>query len=229
MANSEYEKYVGLTKNEDGTCKVSLKEALNSQDETLKVVVEGTSAMGHQAAVELTVKPSILPAPQFTSNPVITQNDNGSARVDYTLDLGTRADQSRITWYVCDNAAGDNPLEIAVGRGNMPLKSIKLNEAYIGKYIKVKIESKHIRSDYGSPVEVVSQNAVTPQGIESANKLKVDINTFSTAVQSEVKQGFWSVDAYKPADVDEGWIPFGGTEADVSTKQNWQGEAVANV
>jgi uncharacterized repeat protein (TIGR02543 family) len=228
LANSEYEKYVGLTKNEDGTCKVSLKEALNSQDETLKVVVEGTSAMGHQAAVELTVKPSILPAPQFTSNPVITQNDNGSARVDYTLDLGTRADQSRITWYVCDNAAGDNPLEIAVGRGNMPLKSIKLNEAYIGKYIKVKIESKHIRSDYGSPVEVVSQNAVTPQGIESANKLKVDINTFSTAVQSEVKQGFWSVDAYKPADVDEGWIPFGGTEADVSTKQNWQGEAVAN-
>ena len=133
LANSEYEKYVGLTKNEDGTCKVSLKEALNSQDETLKVVVEGTSAMGHQAAVELTVKPSILPAPQFTSNPVITQNDNGSARVDYTLDLGTRADQSRITWYVCDNAAGDNPLEIAVGRGNMPLKSIKLNEAYIGK------------------------------------------------------------------------------------------------
>lgn len=225
LENSEYDKYVQLTKNEDGTCTVTLKEELNSQDETLKVVINGTSAMGHQAAVELTVKPSVLEAPAFTAQPVVSQNADGTAKVEYTLDLGTRADNSRITWYVCDDAEGANPIEIAVGRGNEPLKMVKLTEAYVGKYLKVKVESKHIRSNYGEPVEVVCSEAITATGIEKSNKLTVDLATFSTAVQTEAIQGFWSVDGYKPADTDNGWIPYNGTEVDDTTKQNWKGEA----
>lgn len=228
LAKSEHEQYVQLTKNEDGTCSVSLKEALNNQDETLKVVINGTSSMGHQAAVELTVKPSILPAPAFTTQPTISQGADGTASVNYTLDLGTRADNSRITWYVCDDAAGTNPIAIAVGRGSEPLKTVNLTEAYVGKYLKVKVESKHIRSDYGEPVEVVSQTAVTAAGIASSNKLTVDLSTFSTEVQTEAIQGFWSVDGYKPADVTTGWIPFGGSATDETTKQSWVGEAAMN-
>ncbi|MDE6373306.1 MAG: hypothetical protein K2L72_02290, partial [Clostridia bacterium] len=56
----------------------------------------------------------------------------------------------------------------------------------------------------------------------------VDLGTFSTAVQTEAIQGFWSVDGYTPADVTEGWTPFGGDAADGTTKQNWQGDAVMN-
>lgn len=226
LENSEYEKYITLTKQSDGTCAVTLKEALDNQDETLKVVVNCNSAMGHEAAVELTVKPSLLSAPAFTAQPVITQNSDGTAKVDYTLDLGTRADNSRITWYVCDDAAGTNPIEIARGRGNEPLKTVKLTDAYVGKYLKVKVESKHIRSNYGEPVEVVATAAIAQNGITASNKLTVDLATFSTAVQTEAIQGFWSVDAYKPADVTDGWIPYGGTEVDSTTKQNWSGDPV---
>lgn len=228
LENKEYEKYITLTKNQDGTCTVTLKEELNKQDETLKIVVNGNSAMGHEAAVELTVKPSLIAAPAFTQQPVITQNADGMAKVDYALDLGTRADNSRITWYVCDDAQGNNAIEIAVGRTDEPLKTVKLTDAYVGKYLKVKVESKHIRSDYGEPVEVVSSTAVTQNGITASNKLTVDLGTFSTAVQTEAIQGFWSVDGYKPVDVTEGWTPFGGDAADSTTKQNWQGDPVMN-
>ncbi len=228
LANSEYEKYVTLTKESDGKCTVTLKEELNNQDETLKVVVNCDSAMGHEAAVELTVKPSIIDAPAFTTQPTIAQAANGSASVDYALDLGTRTDMSRISWYVCDDAEGTNPIEIAVGRGNMPLKSVRLTDAYVGKFLKVKVESKHIRSNYGEAVEVVSSTAVTADGIEKNNKLTVDIDTFSTVAQTQVIQGFWTVDGYKPADVDAGWIPYGEDEVDSTTKQSWQGTANAN-
>ncbi len=228
LENSEYEKYVTLTKESDGKCTVTLKEELNNQDETLNVVVNCTSAMGHEAAVELTVKPSVIAAPAFTTQPTISQAANGSATVDYVLDLGTRADMSRISWYVCDDAEGTNPIEVAVGRGNMPLKSIKLTDAYVGKFLKVKVESKHIRSNYGTPVEVVSSAAVTASGIEKSNKLTVDIDSFSTAAQTQAIQGFWTVDGYKPADVDTGWIPYGADAVDSTTKQNWNGTANVN-
>lgn len=181
--------------------------------------------MGHEAAVELTVKPSVLEAPAFTADPAIVQNNDGTASVNYTLDLGSRADNSRITWYVCDDAEGTNAVEIAVGRGDTPLKTLPLRTEYVGKFLKVKVESKHIRSDYGTPKEVVSTAAITAEGITASNKLTVDIDTFSTSVQDKVIEGLWSVDGYKPADTDNGWTPYNGTEADESTKQSWKGEA----
>jgi len=211
LENKEFEKYVTLTKETDGKCTVTLKDELNNQDETLKIVVNCDSAMGHEAAVELTVKPSVLAAPAFTTQPTISQDTNGSASVNYVLDLGSRADMSRINWYICDDANGSNPIKIATGRGNMPLKSVKLTDAYVGKYLKATVESKHIRSNYGTPVEVVSPTAITATGIVKTNKLVVDLSTFSTDLQKEIKQGFWTVDGFCPADTQAGYIPLDGT------------------
>lgn len=217
LENSEYEKYVTLTKNTtDGTCRVELKEALDGQDETLKVVINGTSAMGHEAAVEITVKPSILAAPEFTAEPTLTQNADGTAKVDYTLDLGTRADMSRIVWAVCDDAEGSNPITIAVGRGDTPLKQIPLTRAYVGKYLKVTVESKHIRSDYGAPHTVVASTPVTAEGIAETTKLVENFANFYAGNQTAIKQGFWTTDGYCPADTQADYIPLDGTE--VSTK-----------
>ncbi|MDE7084094.1 MAG: InlB B-repeat-containing protein, partial [Clostridia bacterium] len=215
LENPEYDKYVTLTKNEtDGTCTVTLKEALNSQDETLQVVINGTSAMGHEAAVEITVKPSMLAAPEFTTEPTITQNADGTAKVDYVLDLGTRADMSRIVWAVCDDAEGTNPITIAVGRGDTPLKQIPLTKAYEGKYLKVTVESKHIRSDYGAPHSVVATTPITAEGITASNKLTENFANFYAGNQTAIKQGFWTVDGYCPADTQAGYIPLDGTEED---------------
>lgn len=229
--NPSHADYVNLEKNQDGTCTVTLKEALNNQDETLKVVINGTSAMGHEAAVELTVKPSMLEAPSFTSEPVLTQNGDGTAKVEYELDLGTRADNSRIIWSVCDDAQGTNPITIAVGRGDTPLKQIPLTKAYVGKYLRVTVESKHIRSDYGAPHTVTATSPVAAEGIAETNRLSENFATFYAGNQTEIKQGFWTVDGYCPADTQSGYIPLDGTE--VSDKYSakvagkWTPEQVA--
>lgn len=155
---------VTLTPSEDGkSCTVT---GINDTEEARKVIVTVKTSTGLEGVVSLNVKPSVLPAPAVTVDPVISQNNDGTASVNYTLDLGQRKDMSRITWYTCDDAAGTNPIEIAIGRDSEnPLKSIKLSKAYVGKYLKAEIEPKNIRSDYGEKVTAISAGAVTDAGI----------------------------------------------------------------
>ncbi len=181
--------YVELTKNVDGTCTV---KAINEQEETVKVVVEGTDVSGLKAAVELTVKPSILPIAAATAG-TITQNENGTATVAYTIaDLGTRADQSRIKWYIADDAEGTNQFQVAEGRGTTPLKTITLQKAWAGKYLIAVVESKHIRSNYGEPATFASSAVIAEAGIKDLNTYHVELDSLVTANQAEFKAGFWT-------------------------------------
>lgn len=203
---------VRITPSDDGkTCEV---EGINTTEEAKKVIVTASLSNGLEAVVALTVRPTVLPAPEFTVNPVIVQNNDGTAKVDYTLDLGTRADMSRIIWSVCDDAQGTNPIEIAVGRGTTPLKNITLSKAYVGKYLQVSVESKNIRSDYGKAVVVTSSTPIAADGITESNVLHPEIGIMSTKAQKELKEGFWTLDAYIPEDTKLGYIPLDGTEVD---------------
>lgn len=222
--------HVSMTTNEDGTCTIA---SINTEDEAAKVIVTAKSNLGHEAAFEITAKASTLPAPTISGTPVITQNSDGTAKIDYTLqDMSGRADNSRLTWYVCDNATGDNAIAIAIGRTSTPLKSIPLTDAYIGKYIKVKIETKHIRSNYGEAVEIISPTAITATGINSSNKLSTDFSTFSTAAQTQVIPGFWTVDAHKPLDVlSDQYTDIDATEPDTrwyETAKKWTSPITPN-
>lgn len=215
-------KYVKLTVNEDGSCTV---EGVNEQEETVQVIITAVDASGLEGAVALTVRPSVLSAPELDGAPVITQNSDGTASVSYTYTdetMGGRDDNSRITWYVSDSADGSDPIEIAVGRSDTPLSAIDLNGAYVGKYLVVKIESKHIRSDYGEAVTAVSAQPVSADGIPDFDgKLDVNLDIFPTVTQDKVLPGFWTVDSYKPADADKdtGSFPGGWTgEADGASK-----------
>lgn len=204
------EQHVKLTPSADG--KTCLVEGINQDEEAALVIVTAKDASGLEGVVALTVRPTILPAPEFTSQPVIKQNDDGTAQVDYELDLGERADMSRIIWYICDDAQGTNPIQIAVGRGSEPLKSIPLEQAYVGKYLQVSIERKHIRSEYAEADIVTSTTPVAQTGITVKDTLSTDFSTFSTAAQPQLIEGMWTVDGYCPADTQEGYIPLDGTE-----------------
>ena len=213
---------VKLTPSQDGlSCEV---EGINTQEEAKVVIVTAKLSNGLEGVVALTVRPTVLPAPEFISNPVIVQKTDGTAQVDYTLDLGTRADMSRIIWSVCDDAQGTNPIEIAVGRSTTPLKNITLSKAYVGKYLQVSVESKNIRSDYGEAKVVVASEPIKDEGIQQSNKLIPDLSIMSTKAQKDLIEGFWTMDAYIPADTQSGYIPLDGTEEDTkySAKvKNW--------
>ncbi len=188
--DGKYKDIVSLTKNEDQSCTVV---ATNDTDYTEKVLVTAKDKSGLVAVSELTVLPSVLPLSK-ASNLEISINGNGTASVDYTIaDLGTRSDMSRINWYVCDDNTGTNPRHIATGRKDTPLKTIKLREAYIGKYLKAEVESKNIRSDYQEASSVFSTAAIKAEDVDLSLSYDVDLESFVTDNNLKDEEGYWYV------------------------------------
>lgn len=196
--SEEDKAYVKLTDNGDGTCKV---EGTNNDDAAKKVIINALTESGLEAAVGITVKPSKLEAPAFTKAPVITNDGQGSLKVDYSLDLGSREDMSAISWYRCTDAEGSNKVLVAVTRNDSPEYTYKLTAGDVGYYIMAKVESKNIRSDYGTPVNTVYDKAIGVKDVRSKN-LSTDFSNFPNIKQSEIKAGFWTVDYNRPADTE---------------------------
>lgn len=196
--SDEDKAYVKLTDNGDGTCKV---EGTNNDDAAKKVIINASTESGLEAAVGITVKPSKLDAPEYIKTPVITNDGQGSLKVDYSLDLGNREDMSAISWYRCTDAEGSNKVLVAVTRNDSPEYTYKLTAGDVGYYIMAKVESKNIRSDYGTPVNTVYDKAIGVKDVRSKN-LSTDFSNFPNTKQSEIKAGFWTVDYNRPADTE---------------------------
>lgn len=196
--SDEDKEYVKLTDNGDGTCKV---EGTNNDDAAKKVIINASTESGLEAAVGITVKPSKLDAPEYIKTPVITNDGQGSLKVDYSLDLGSREDMSAISWYRCTDAEGSNKVLVAVTRNDSPEYTYKLTAGDVGYYIMAKVESKNIRSDYGTPVNTVYDKAIGVKDVRSKN-LSTDFSNFPNTKQSEIKAGFWTVDYNRPADTE---------------------------
>lgn len=211
--SDEDKAYVKLTDNGDGTCKV---EGTNNDDAARKVIINASTESGLEAAVGITVKPSKIEAPAFTKAPVITNDGQGSLKVDYSLDLGIREDMSAISWYRCTDAEGSNPILVAVTRNDSPEYTYKLTAGDVGYYIMAKVESKNIRSDYGTPVNTVYDKAIGVKDVRSKN-FATDFSNFPNVKQSEIKAGFWTVDYNRPADTES----FGSWQG-ADTEEPWK-------
>ncbi|MEI3202646.1 MAG: hypothetical protein V8S21_11855 [Lachnospira eligens] len=211
--SDEDKAYVKLTDNGDGTCKV---EGTNNDDAARKVIINASTESGLEAAVGITVKPSKIEAPAFTKAPVITNDGQGSLKVDYSLDLGSREDMSAISWYRCTDAEGSNPVLVAVTRNDSPEYTYKLTAGDVGYYIMAKVESKNIRSDYGTPVNTVYDKAIGVKDVRSKN-FATDFSNFPNVKQSEIKAGFWTVDYNRPADTES----FGKWQG-ADTEEPWE-------
>lgn len=210
--SEEDKAYVKLTDNGDGTCKV---EGTNNDDTAKKVIINASTGSGLEASVGITVKPSKLEAPVFTKAPVITNDGQGSLKVDYSLDSGSREDMSAISWYRCTDAEGSNPILVAVTRNDSPEYTYKLTAGDVGYYIMAKVESKNIRSDYGTPVNTVYDKVIGVKDVRSKN-LSTDFSNFPNIKQSEIKAGFWTVDYNRPADTES----FGSWQG-ADTEEPW--------
>lgn len=211
--SDEDKAYVKLTDNGDGTCKV---EGTNNDDAARKVIINASTESGLEAAVGITVKPSKIEAPAFTKAPVITNDGQGSLKVDYSLDLGSREDMSAISWYRCTDAEGSNPILVAVTRNDSPEYTYKLTAGDVGYYIMAKVESKNIRSDYGTLVNTVYDKAIGVKDVRSKN-FATDFSNFPNVKQSEIKAGFWTVDYNRPADTES----FGSWQG-ADTEEPWK-------
>lgn len=177
-----------------------------NNEETPQVVnVVAWTDEGVAAECEVTVYPPELPAPDFKSLPVIVRKGN-TLHVDYALDLGKRKDMSAVTWYRAKSEDGSDAIPVAVSRNDIPKLDYELSAADNGYYIIAAVAPRHIRSNYGEPERTVTPSPVTD--VPQCKSITTAFVNFPTEYQPAVIPGFWTVDAFKPADTAEyDWIP----------------------
>lgn len=158
----------------------------NNTDETARFCIEAHTADGRVAACQLTALPVPLPPPAFVRLPRIRRGAD-SLSVDYQLDLHGRRDESRITWY-------RNGIPVAVSH-RAPERTYHLSAADHGT-VAVTVEPKHQRSTYGT----AERAAFTVGRAPVSRVLTTDFHDFPCQWQPEVREGFWTVDGYKPLD-----------------------------
>ena len=191
--------FLRLRRLRNGNC---LLEGSNYSDEIRHVMVEARHSSGLRGASVVKVLPSILPAPRFTAYPELSAPDQGIIKLTYSLNLRNRADHSLVTWYRCKDAQGKEAIPVAVSRLNQPEYNYSLSAGDVGFYLQAKIEPKHIRSLPGTPVTVCSTEPITKEDILNPNLITTDFQNFPDNTQKQLLPGFWTVDAYKPADTE---------------------------
>ena len=195
-AQSGYERFVKIEDNGDGSCRVI---ATNSEDLTRQFDVIAYTLDGLECAVEMTVAPDFVQAPEFVKQPVLFI-DGDVARVEYELDLQGRADESIVTWYRCDDSKGSNAVPVSVSRMGKRELTYKLSREDAGSHIMVGVAPKHLRCEAGEEVRVVSKSAIKASKLPASKSYETDFSDFPCENQLEVRPGFWTVDAYKPSD-----------------------------
>lgn len=193
-----YERFVRLSA-DGGSCLVTPE---NHEDATQTFDLIASTREGLECAVQLTVAPDFVAAPALTRAPVL-RISGGEAVVDYAADLQGRADASLVTWYRCDDRKGGGAVPVAVSRGGTPLKTYRLTRADVGRYLAVGVAPAHLRCLPGEEVRVVSAAPVKASQADAARVLESDFSDFPTDNLPAVKPGFWTVDAFKPADTAE--------------------------
>ena len=114
-----------------------------------------------------TSSPKYIDPPTFARKPAIGVPADGRIAVTYALNLGGREDESIIDWYVCDDAQCATRREVAVSRGNVPLRQLTLLPGFADKYIEASIRPKHNISDPGPETVAISAKPVRAGEIKS--------------------------------------------------------------
>ncbi len=191
-----YERFVSLSATEGEECVVT---AVNRDDRTRVFDIIAYTEEGLEVAVQLTVAPDFIEAPEFTAKPVL-KIGGSEARVEYQLDLQGREDESLVTWYRCDDRRGGGAVPVSVSRFGKPQRSYTLTREDAGHYLMVGVSPKHLRCEAGEEVRAISRSAVKASGLPQTKDYETDFVNFPTANQTEVKPGYWTVDGYMPED-----------------------------
>lgn len=184
------EAIVRLIPNENtGSCKVV---PVNQSDERKEVVIIASTSSGLQAASVISVAPAILPPPAFTQKPTIITETKGIVALRYALGTNYK-DQSVITWYRCADPFGNNPIEVAVSRDNLPYSKYPLSYGDVGYYLMATIQPRHIRSHKGEVIRVIRPDKISIGEISGKpGVLDTDFKNLSMRNQPVALPGFFS-------------------------------------
>ena len=186
---ADYERYVFISQKPEGLTIVPT----NNTDETAVFCIETYNDLGYVAACELSIEPSILPPPAFIRKPKIKRNGE-MLTLDYQLNLQGQRDESLITWL-----RDDIPVSVSHGA---PQHTYRLSKSDVDHVVSAVILSKHQRSIASAPV----RKQILIKKAEETDTLTTDFHDFPCQWQPEVREGYWTVDGFKPADTaDYSW------------------------
>ena len=193
------EKYLALSASADGSCTLT---ATIDEDAPRSFMLIASTDDGHEAAVEVTVRPAFVAAPAFTEAPAI-RIERGRATVEYALDLAGRADRSLITWYRARRSDGRDAIPVAVSRLDRPERSYPLTQADAGCYLFAGVQPKHLRCEAGEEVRVRTARPIRAAETLPTRRLETDFQNFPADPQPELLPGSWTIDGCKPLDTAE--------------------------
>lgn len=160
-------------------------------------------AVGEDQAVAVcmvTVKPAPLPPPPFLKQPEVTI-ENGTAHLDYQLDLQGRRDQSFIAWHRLD--ADDCHKEATLAWSNDgPQRTYRLRPADIGRRLMATIRPAHNRSGRGELTEVASRQ-IEEADVRGRDSLVTDFSDIRCGWSHGLPADAWQADGFKPADTSD--------------------------
>jgi hypothetical protein len=174
------------------TGKATTVTGQNATNRAEYVSVKAEAANGFYVTSHIYVEPKYIDPPTFARKPALAAPADGKIAVSYALNLGGREDQSIIDWYVCDDAQCTARREVAVSRGNVPLRQLTLLPGFTDKYIEAAIQPKHNISDPGPETVAISARPVRAGEIKG---LVIDPNfrNFVETQNTTYVSGMWTV------------------------------------
>jgi hypothetical protein len=166
--------------------------ATNTRNQPQWVPITATAPNGFYVTAYVYAEPRHIDPPIITSAPKIGAVVDGTVSLSYFLDLRGREDQSLISWSICDDAACSKPREVAVSRGDQPLKTLTLLPGFTGKYLKAAVQPKHSISDAGPAVSDVTTRPIAAMDIPSPN-VYVNFRNFVATPDNSYSSGLWTV------------------------------------
>lgn len=163
----------------------------NTTNRAEYVSVNATAANGFYVTSHIYVEPKYIDPPTFTRKPVIGIPADGKIAVSYALNLGGREDESIIDWYVCDDTACATRREVAVSRGNVPLRQLTLLPGFADKYVEAGLRPKHNISDPGPETVAISARPIHPS--ETRENINPNFRNFVETPDTDYVSGMWTV------------------------------------
>jgi hypothetical protein len=164
----------------------------NATNRAEYVTVKAEAANGFFVTSHIYVEPKFVDPPTFAHKPAIDAPADGKIAVTYALNLGGREDQSIIDWYVCDDAQCAARREVAVSRGDMPLRQLTLLPGFAAKYLEASIRPKHNISDPGPETVAISAKPVRAGEIKTL-VINPNFRNFVETPDTDYVSGMWTV------------------------------------
>jgi len=166
--------------------------AQNTTSRPQWVPITAATPSGFRVTAYVYAEPRYINPPAIMSTPRISTPQNGAISVVYDLALGTHDDQSLVSWSICEDSACAKQRNVAISRGNEPLKTLTLMPGFAGKFIKVAVQPKVEISEAGTAVSAISATPIATSAIASANVGLNARNLVTTPVDT-VAPGLWTI------------------------------------